>query len=225
MSAQALLIYLLFALIPTTVSLILLVKEYIKNRKHRLKIDELSKRLPENLDLNSQNLLYSAQKKADEIVSQAEMDALKITAESKMISRSFEQQTEKNIEQHIAEADNEYRKFLQFLEQQSQNSQEETQEVFKQKVSEMLLKFDQSLSEFLSSSQQKSMQALELEIRSARELIDNYKVSQLKIIDENIIAVLERTLSLVIKKKLTLNDQMDLVFEGLEKAKIEKFFS
>ncbi len=41
--------------------------------------------------------------------------------------------------------------------------------------------------------------------------------------DENIIAMMEQTLSIVLAKKLSLKDQLDLVYEALEKAKVEKF--
>jgi hypothetical protein len=54
-------------------------------------------------------------------------------------------------------------------------------------------------------------------------LIDTYKVQQMNVIDENIMAMLEKTLSLVLAKNLDLKDQMDLVYESLEKAKAEKF--
>jgi hypothetical protein len=45
----------------------------------------------------------------------------------------------------------------------------------------------------------------------------------MNVIDENIMAMLEKTLSLVLAKNLDLKDQMDLVYESLEKAKAEKF--
>jgi hypothetical protein len=67
------------------------------------------------------------------------------------------------------------------------------------------------------------MLAVDLELRSARQLIDTYKVQQMNVIDENIMAMLEKTLSLVLAKNLDLKDQMDFVYESLEKAKAEKF--
>ena len=60
-------------------------------------------------------------------------------------------------------------------------------------------------------------------MQAARNLIDTYKRQQLNLIDEHIIAVLERTLSIVLAKKLSLEDQVDLINEALEKAKTEKF--
>lgn len=72
-------------------------------------------------------------------------------------------------------------------------------------------------------SQQRSVQSIELELKAARQLIETYKQQQLKVIDENVIAMLEKTLSLVLTKKISLQDQVELVYEALEKAKAEKF--
>ena len=45
----------------------------------------------------------------------------------------------------------------------------------------------------------------------------------MNIIDENIVAMLEKTLSLVLAKNLNLRDQMELVYESLERAKTDSF--
>ncbi|KKQ66708.1 MAG: hypothetical protein US86_C0004G0026 [Candidatus Daviesbacteria bacterium GW2011_GWA2_38_24] len=113
---------------------------------------------------------------------------------------------------------------LKIIQEKAVAAQQESETSMKSKVSELLLNFEQNLSTFLTNSQQKSVEAISLELKSARQLIDTYKGQQLAIVDENIIAVLERTLNLVMRQKMSLKDQMDLVFESLEKAKTEKFF-
>lgn len=113
---------------------------------------------------------------------------------------------------------------LKIIQDKALGTQQETENTLKAKVNELLLRFEQNLSHFLSSSQQQSLEAINLEVKSARQLIETYKAQQLALIDENIIAVLERTLSLVLKDSLNLKEHTDLVYESLEKAKQEKFF-
>jgi len=79
------------------------------------------------------------------------------------------------------------------------------------------------LSDFMVQTAQQTTSSIELELKSTRQLIDTYKSEQLKLIDENIVAMMEKTLSIVLAKKLSLKDQLELVYEALEKAKVEKF--
>jgi guanylate kinase len=103
------------------------------------------------------------------------------------------------------------------------DSQKQTEENMRTKINELLFKFEENLANFLATSEQKSFEAINLELKSARELIESYKVQQLAIIDENIVSVLEKTLDLVLTEKLSLRNQVDLVYDALYKAKVEKF--
>ncbi len=197
-------------------------------------------------------IISSAIKKSEAMLGMAEIEQIKQEAESNLRINKFETELEKEIssssnqivtglsrqaaqvKQEMEQAKLEFIKFLQdlraFLEQsksssqqqlvQSLNSQNETVKV---QISQLFEKFEQSLSDFLIKTQQRSVESIDVELKATRQLIDTYKGEQLKLIDENIIAMLERTLSLVLTKKLTLKDHVDLVYESLEKAKIEKF--
>lgn len=124
---------------------------------------------------------------------------------------------------HISDAEKQYLKYLEDLKKASLQVQEQSLDTVKQQVGELFLKFEQNLSDFLAQTEQKSTQSIELEIQATRHLIDSYKTQQLKVIDENIIAMLERTLTLVLSKKLTMSDQTELIYQSLEQAKAEKF--
>jgi hypothetical protein len=180
--------------------------------------------------------LTDATKKADEIIAQAEMQGLKIAGDSKQGKEVFSQEYAKKLEQSIATAQASYvqemdklvqahSQFLNQLKQQSMTSQQETESMMKARINELLFSLEQNLTTFLNTTEQKSFESLDLELKSARALIDTYRTQQLSLIDENIVAVLERTVSLVIKNKITLADQLDLVYESLEKAKVEKLFA
>ncbi len=193
----------------------------------------------------SADVIKSATDKADSILSAAEVDALRLIVEKKTETALFEKEFQLKLEQTIQTLLNnlqtnvgkieqdisanlditkkQHDQFLVQLEKQSVNWQSQNQDEMKSKVNSLLFDFEQQLTEFFSKAEQKSLDAINLEIKSARQLIDSYKAQQLSIIDENIVAVLERTLNLVLKEKLTLKDQLDLVYEALEKAKIEKF--
>lgn len=117
----------------------------------------------------------------------------------------------------------EFAAFLEGLRDDSQKSQAANWEGAKARVNELFENFETKLADFLLQTEQKMMLSVDLELKSARQLIDTYKVQQMNIIDENIVAMLEKTLSLVLGKNLNLKDQVDLVYESLERAKTESF--
>ena len=184
----------------------------------------------------SYDAVHSATQKASEVLSAAELEAVEITSKAKLGEKEFEEKYNTSLNSALDAAKQEfntelqktqaqYAVFLDSLQKQGVTQQQSMDEVMKTKINETLLKFEQNLSTYLTSAEQKSFEAINLELKSARQLIDTYKSQQLALVDENIVAVLERTLSLVTRNKLTLKEQLDLVYEALEKAKVEKFFA
>lgn len=237
----------------TVSAIIILILSLIAFFQFR-RINELSDRVrdlgvdPSNWTFHSINGdTLPAFEKANQLITTAETDALKITTEKAIEADllSYELKTRldrfirasqdsidttvKDINQSLSvsveEAKQGQKQFVLQLEKQSVTWQNQVEGEMKTKLNDLMFGFEQKIADFFSSAEQKSIDAINLEIRSARQLIDSYKSQQLSIIDENIIAVLEKTLSLVLNKRLSLENQMDLVYEALEKAKIEKFLT
>lgn len=200
----------------------------------------------------SYEIVQMAVKKAQDIIASAEMEGLKVTSDTKFFQQKLEKQFESNLDQtstqaqtvlseDIGKAESEFMQYmsamrtnldkvgsdfisyLNYLKTEADLAKNQSQETIRQDIGQIFVKFEEDLSSYLVTTQQQSFKSIELELKSARQLIDAYKQQQLKVIDENIIAMLEQTLSLVIAKKLSLKDQIDLVYEALEKAKSEKF--
>lgn len=190
----------------------------------------------------SYQLLSQAIKKAENIISVAELQGLKITTQNKLNSQDIENKysavmesiTKKSSEdvsstavvaqQEIIKAQDSFMQYIESLAEQSDTTTKANQEAIRQKINKLFEVFEQGLSNFLTETQQQSVKAIDLELQASRQLIQTYKQEQFKMIDENIVAMLERTLALVLTKKLTLKDQVQIVYESLEKAKAEKFF-
>lgn len=226
-SSLIVLVLSLFCLILLGVS----ISIYLKYRSLREIIPE---GMPKDAIQKSFQMLYDSYKKAQTILGRAELDSVKVVADSKFHAKKLESEyqkilaeagssAEKNLSTELSSARDAYFKFINDLSLKTEGVSEANQAFIQQKTGEIFDKFEANLSTFLTSTQEKSTQAIELELKAARELIDTYKTEQLKVIDENIVAILERTLSLVITQKLSLKDHMDLIDEALEKAKVEKF--
>ncbi len=177
------------------------------------------------------DILSTAIKKGQDIIAQAELSGIQVATQSKLQTKDLEEmyllsvkETMKQSEQAIKQSQEEVKAYLVSLGGQAEKSVSQNEDMLKQQVNKMFETFEENLSKFLTQTQQQSSQAIQLEMQAARALIETYKQQQFRLIDENIVAMLERTLSLVLIKKLSLKEHVDLVYEALERAKAEKFF-
>lgn len=210
---------------------------YVFERKDR------QKKSTDNLDQKSYSILQQANKKAQDVIGQAELEGVKVVADSRFYTQKMEEQVASQMkaltdhyqvvltqaiaetQKKINESEQEFVKSIGELKVRSEQFEKTHQLVSEERMNELLEKLQSKLWDFLVQVEQKSMTSIDLELRSSRQLIETYKQEQLRLVDENIVAILERTLSHVLAKKLSLKDQLDLVYEGLEKAKVEKFIA
>ncbi len=170
--------------------------------------------------------------KSQNIIGEAELEAVKVVADTKFEASKIEQQYSakltqllNNSQQTISESQAKLIQFMADLQKRAEQFEVASQEMTKQRVNQLFEGLEQKISDFLINTEQKTTSSIELELKSARELIEAYKNQQFKVIDENIIALMEQTLNIVLAKKLSLKDHVELVYEALEKAKAEKFIA
>lgn len=163
--------------------------------------------------------IHESLKKSQEMLGEAELESLKVVTDSRVINKKIEDEYKKKV-------NDAYMQLLQFmnsLQQQGQEIKATSEKLAEERINKLFTTLEERLSDFLVQTSQKTSTSLELELKASRSLIESYKQEQLKLIDENILAMMEQTLNIVLGKKLSLKDQVDLVYEALEKAKIEKF--
>lgn len=202
------------------IALVLYLREYQKRAKLAQQLREESFRRVEE---KSYGILRKAFEQAKKMLGKAELEGIEVVAESRVATRRMEDKYGEQLSKEVEKAAKEFTIYLNELKIQGEQAQLLSQEYTKQQASKIFEKFEQNLASFLTSTEQKSTEAIELELKAARQLIDTYKTQQLSLIDENIVAMLEKTLSLVLAKKISLKNEVDLVYEALEKAKVEKF--
>lgn len=184
-----------------TVLLVLFLWQFLQN----LSLKKDAAKVIQDASLKADQILQQAVEKGQQIVSNSEAEALQASSAQ------------------LSALQSQFKVYLEQLSTQAEGSVSGREQLIEQKINELFEKFEENLSHFLTQTQQQSVKSVELEMQAARQLIQTYKQQQFKLIDENIVAMLERTLSLVLVKKLSLKEQVDLVYESLEKAKVEKF--
>ncbi len=177
-----------------------------------------------------QRISMETRQKSFQILRAAEMAETQVIADgnyaTKKLLADFTTQLQTLITESaktLTSSNNQFVKFMEDLQKKSAEFEESSKNIAEQKINQVFDRLENRLSDFLVQTEQKTTSSIELELRAARNLIETYKEQQLKIIDENIVAMMEQTLNIVLAKKLSLKDQLDLVYEALEKAKVEKF--
>lgn len=177
-----------------------------------------------------QKISLETKQKSFQILNAAEMAETQVIAEGNYATKKLLSQFTTQLQNLIAESNksltssnDKFVKFMEDLQKKSSEFEETSRNITEQKINQMFERLETRLSDFLVQTETKTTSSIELELKGARNLVENYKDQQLKLIDENIIAMMEQTLNIVLAKKLSLKDQLDLVYEALEKAKVEKF--
>ncbi len=203
---------------------------YFRELRIRRKIESETDEFIQEIREKGWETLHQSVKQSQDIVGEAELEGIKVVAQSEVQTKKIEDRYSKELSkaihestQNIAGAQETLLQFMQNLQKRSAEFEEASKKSGEERINQLFDKVEERLSDFLVQTAQKTTSSIELEIKSSRQLIDTYKTAQLKLIDENIIAMMEQTLSLVLAKKLSLKDQLDLVYEALERAKAEKF--
>jgi hypothetical protein len=189
------------------------------------RLDEKASEMMTRLPKQNFGLLHNAYRRAQEIISQAELSGLRVRAQNKQVTRKLSQglvtqvdESEKKIEKAFLEAsgraDAHFLNYIDKLQTES-HKQEEA----------LLSAAQRRLDHFLAKFEDKVAADTDTELAEIRKTLETYKTTRMAALDENILAIVERTVGLVLAKKLTIADQTDLVYEALEKAKQEKIIA
>lgn len=180
----------------------------------------------------TRKISFETQQKSQELLEAAEIAETKLLSEKDFQSKKLVSEFKTHLENLLTTSQDTLTysqqkliDFMQDLQKRSLEFEESSQASTEKRIQETFERLENKLSDFLIQTEQKTTSSIELELQAVRHLIETYKDEQLKLIDENIIAMLEKTLSLVLAKKLSLKDQLDYVYEALEKAKSEKFIT
>lgn len=203
---------------------------YLREYNKRKKLETQGDKFLEEIKEKGWNTLNKSVKKSQDIIGQAELESIKIAAGSKLETGKFEADFSQqlatslnNSQQTITAAQTRLLQFMTDLQKRSAEFEEASKVSGQQRINQLFDRVENKLGDFLVQTAQQTTSSIELELKASRQLIETYKNEQIKLIDENIIAMMEQTLNIVLSKKLSLKDQMDLVYEALERAKVEKF--
>ncbi len=203
---------------------------YLREYNKRKKLETEGEKFLQSVREKGWDTLNQSIKKSQEILQEAELEGIKVVAGSEVSTSKLESEYASKLSQsletstqNIETAQNRLLAFMQDLQKRSQEFEEASKMTGQQRINQLFDRIESRLSDFLVLTEQNTTSSIELELKATRQFIDTYKTKQLKLIDENILAMMEQTLNIVLAKKLSLKEHLDLIYEALEQAKVEKF--
>ncbi|MEK7617423.1 MAG: hypothetical protein AAB414_05215 [Patescibacteria group bacterium] len=210
--------------------IILALFAYLREYILRQKLQKTGDKLLNDLKEKGWETLHQSITRSQDMLGQAELEGIKVVASSRFNTQRMEERYGEELaeivrqaQQAINNSQTQFAAFINNLGQEAQSARGVSEKATQERINKLFGNLEERLSDFLVETSQKTQASIELELRAARALIDTYKQGQLKLIDENILAMMEQTLATVLNKKLSLADHLDLIYEALEKAKAEKF--
>lgn len=208
----------LIILIPSVIGIVTSIL-YLREYFLRKKVYQEQQTVNLQTRQKSIELLNAAKQAETQILAEGDYATQKLISDFKIQLQNLIQ----NSQTSVTNSQDQLIRFMEDLQKRAAEFEEASKNATEQRINQLFERLEDKLSDFLIQTEQKTTSSIELELKAARELVETYKTQQLKLIDENIVAMLEKTLSIVLAKKLSLKDQLDLVYESLEKAKSEKF--
>lgn len=197
-------------------ALIAVAAYFHERQKYQKLVNDNPNQVIKQAEQESANILHKALQRAQNILSKAEDEGVEKVKE-------LEGEYESKISTELSQAEAAFVKYLESLRAKGYQLQAISQQAIDNEARQMFQRLEEKLTSSLQTTQAQSAVAIENELKNMRQMINNYKLQQLALIDENIVAMLEKTISLVLSKRISLEDELDLIYRALDKAKTEKF--
>ncbi|OGG05549.1 hypothetical protein A3D05_06435 [Candidatus Gottesmanbacteria bacterium RIFCSPHIGHO2_02_FULL_40_24] len=202
----------------------------LNNMKKHPGIDEMSDDELEEYQQKSREVLHDASKKANKILTNAELKGIEYIARQKLdiekLVSDFNQQTRglegKLIEQFkisLEKTEKTYADYINVLQENLRQEEMKNQRLFQEKSSKMIDNAQQVMSAFIMDINNKMKIQIDEELKVIRNELETYKKHRFEVINKNIVDILEKTLEETLGKKLSLTEHSEIIFQSLEQAK------
>lgn len=241
---QSFLLYSLIGLNLVILPTVLLVRLWQRLGGQKTdRLDELGQEAAEELNQRTASAIHQAVERANQALVQAALEGIEgveVVARHKLKGgqtkrpkpeiaqlehggQRYEDFTER-LKAQIASLEKKHTNFLQNLETTASSQLSQQQETLSTQVQQATKEAAKEIDQFTKQLQKRLGGHIDEKLGEVDTAIEEYKKRRLALVDEQIVALLERTLELVVKDGLSLSEKTDLVIQSLEQAKSEGFY-
>lgn len=129
------------------------------------------------------------------------------------------------IEDKIKKSESEYNNLISLLTNKTERQLSKHEKTLSQKVEKISEELDNFSSNLAQEIKKEINTHLSHRFEEANEIIETYRRERIRLINERIIALVERATQIAINKKMSVEEQTDLIYKALEEAKKEGIFN
>ena len=124
----------------------------------------------------------------------------------------------------VAKASGVFKDYLGELKKTSEDESKALREEMAARVAKVSAAVEEQVKLELKTVEERSVLAMEAEVGAMRTAVEEYRKKRLEQIDRDIVEVVEKVAKEYLRREIPVKNQMELVYESLERAKEEKFF-
>lgn len=181
-------------------------------------------------------ILTHAIKSSQDLLVRAELEGVKQVAQQKLQFKKVEDEylrsfadllskVAQNLNTQISLKQQETERTLNALSQQLNSVISNREKEFADKNEQFRKEQEKIFFNFSEAAKAEIKQQIENEMRQTKGIIEQYKQSRLKAIEDNLVDLVGQTALKTLGKTLSFEDQTDLVLKALEEAKEEGFLN
>lgn len=173
----------------------------------------------------SNAFILEAKKRSEELYSSEKIQSDAVLADFKSFLSEFETRMQTVITQTTSEAQKSYQSYLESIERAVESQITRNESILEEKADRFLHGAQTVLDSYVAKTEKRLEGEIDQEIANAKKEIQSYKEHRMKMIDDNIVEILEKTLEIGVGRHMSLSDQSSLIYKALEQAKLEHHFT
>ncbi len=170
------------------------------------------------------DIIADAQKKGVDILSKEEKVGGDLSEDYAKHLKAVEVAFKAQFEKSADNANKAYNDFIVQVGHVVNERIDKNEQMLHDRAQDMIKQAQEALAKMAKDTQDAVAREVKSELDLSRREIDEYKQRRMRIIDERIITMLEDIIKVTLEKKLSLEEQSELVYRALEEAKKENAF-
>ena len=184
----------------------------------------------------ARKITYDARKGARKMLSDAELEGIKVIAkekiESKHIEKEYEEkfsklteETEKLLVKYGQEMDANLKRLLDGVEKRVSSGIAKNETFLQEETNKLSKQLSSTFTTLEANAKEQIRGNVEKEFIAVKKVIETYRQERYALIDGEILSLIENTTQLALQKTLTLSEHTELIYRALEEAKSKNTFS